>query len=93
MPPLALLAGLAAFDAVLALAGFWLSGAGAAWVLAVLVLGTFFATILLAWAVRGRDLVRLAELLAVPWYILAKVPMYVRFIVRRQKAWVRTDRK
>jgi hypothetical protein len=37
--------------------------------------------------------VRLTELLAVPWYIVAKAPVYVRFIVRRQKAWVRTDRK
>ena len=93
VPPLALLAGLLALDGVLSLAGWWLGGGRAAVVLAALLLGTFFVSILLAWAVRGRDLVRLTELLAVPWYVVAKVPIYVRFIVRRQKAWVRTDRK
>jgi len=45
------------------------------------------------WAKRGRDLVALSELLSAPWYIVAKLPMYLRFIVRRQKDWVRTDRK
>ena len=93
VPPLALLAGLLVLDGVLSLAGWWLGGGRTCVVLAALLLGTFFVSILLAWAVRGRDLVRLTELLAVPWYIVAKVPIYVRFIVRRQKAWVRTDRK
>jgi cellulose synthase/poly-beta-1,6-N-acetylglucosamine synthase-like glycosyltransferase len=93
VPPLALLAGLLALDGVLSLVGRWLGGGGAALALASVLLGTFLVSILLAWAVRGRDLVRLTELLAVPWYIVAKAPVYVRFIVRRQKAWVRTDRK
>ena len=93
VPPLALLAGLLALDALLALGGLWLGAGWASVVLASTLLGTFFVAILLAWAVRGRDLVRLTELLTVPWYIVAKVPIYVRFIVRRQKAWVRTDRK
>jgi hypothetical protein len=33
------------------------------------------------------------ELLSVPLYIARKVPLYARFLVRRQKAWVRTDRE
>jgi cellulose synthase/poly-beta-1,6-N-acetylglucosamine synthase-like glycosyltransferase len=93
VPPLALLAGLLGLDWLVALAGRLLGGGAAGLVLASTLLTLFVGTILVAWATRGRDLVRLGELLAVPWYILAKVPMYLRFIVRRQKDWVRTDRK
>ena len=93
VPPLALLAGLLALDGLLSLAGWLLGGTVAALGLAAALLCTFFCSVLLAWAGRGRDLVRLTELLAVPWYIVAKLPIYLRFIVRRQKDWVRTDRK
>jgi cellulose synthase/poly-beta-1,6-N-acetylglucosamine synthase-like glycosyltransferase len=93
VPPLALLAGLLALDGLLSLAAWLLGGGAAAWGWAAALLSAFFCSILLAWAARGRDLVRLTELLAVPWYIVAKVPIYLRFIVRRQKDWIRTDRK
>ena len=45
-----------------------------------------------AWRLCGQDVVRLRELLSVPWYIAAKLPIYLRFLVRRQKEWVRTGR-
>ena len=93
VPPLALLAGLLALDALLALAA-WICGAGVGpVVVAGLLLALFLLSVLAAWFVRGRDLVRFAELMSVPWYIAAKLPVYLRFIVRRQRAWVRTDRK
>ena len=57
-----------------------------------LLLGCFGAAVLLAWWVRGRDLVRLFELLSIPVYIATKLPVYVRFVVRRERRWVRTDR-
>jgi cellulose synthase/poly-beta-1,6-N-acetylglucosamine synthase-like glycosyltransferase len=93
VPPLALLAGLLALDAGLALAA-WGCGAGIAPVVAAgALLGAFLLAVLTAWFARGRDLVRFTELMSVPWYIAAKLPVYLRFIVRRQRAWVRTDRK
>ena len=93
VPPLALLAGLLALDALLALAA-WFCGAGVGpVVVAGLLLALFLLSVLAAWFVRGRDLVRFTELMSVPWYIAAKLPVYLRFIVRRQRAWVRTDRK
>ena len=93
VPPLALLAALLAIDAGLALCARLAGAGGWASLPAALACGLFFLAILLAWAVRGRDLVRLTELLTVPWYIVAKIPVYVGFVLRRQKAWVRTDRK
>ena len=93
VPPLALLAGLLALDALLALTA-WICGAGVGpVVVAGLLLALFLLSVLAAWFVRGRDLVRFTELMSVPWYIAAKLPVYLRFIVRRQRAWVRTDRK
>jgi len=93
VPPLALLAGLLALAWLLAVAGWLLGGTALVAMVASALLALFLITILAAWFVQGRDLVRLSELLAVPWYIAAKLPMYVRFIVRRQQDWVRTDRK
>lgn len=60
----------------------------------------FFATegllillaILIAWAKFGRSEFPLRTLLAVPFYILWKIPVYLAFLVRRQTNWVRTQR-
>ena len=93
VPPLALLAGLLALDWLLALAGRLAGGSSAGLVLASGLLAVFLASVLLAWARRGRDLVALTELLSAPWYIVRKVPMYLRFVKRRQKDWIRTDRR
>lgn len=93
VPPLTLLTGLLGLDWLLALTGRLLGGPGIVLALASTLLCVFLGAVLLGWVIRGRDLVRLTELLAIPWYILAKVPLYLRFIVRRQKDWVRTDRK
>jgi len=93
VPPLALLAGLLAMTWLLALAAWALGGTALVLALASTLLATFLVAVLCAWHARGRDLVRLRELLAVPWYVAVKLPIYVRFIVRRQRDWVRTDRK
>ncbi len=93
VPPLALLAGLLVLDWLLSFA-IRILGGGASLLAAVsVVLLLFFAAVLLAWRLRGRDLVRSLELLSIPWYVLAKIPLYIGFLVRRQKAWIRTDRE
>jgi hypothetical protein len=95
VPPLALL--------VLGLSGvFTLAAAWAAWaalggtVGAVMVSGLGLAAValavVLAWARFGRDLVPAHTLLAVPWYTLRKLSMYLRFVVARQTKWVRSQR-
>ena len=92
VPPLALLAALLlGLDAVGAVA--WAFGATRVVGVSVALTVVFAAAVMLAWAIRGRDLIRFTELLSVPIYIAAKVPIYVRFLFRRQKQWVRTDRK
>jgi cellulose synthase/poly-beta-1,6-N-acetylglucosamine synthase-like glycosyltransferase len=89
VPPLSVLGFLwmAAAIVTLTLADSWLP----ARVLFV-VGGAAFAAGLLAWAAFGRAVLPPAALLAAPAYALAKLPMYLRFLVRRQRTWVRTPR-
>lgn len=93
VPPLALLAGAACAACLLAVVGTAMGGR--AWTLVVPALDLLLlaGAVLLAWAARGRDLVRFGELLSIPWYMASKLPMYVRFVLRRQREWVRTARK
>jgi cellulose synthase/poly-beta-1,6-N-acetylglucosamine synthase-like glycosyltransferase len=93
VPPLALLAALLVGMLVLAL--IWNVIGGAVWVvgIAVSLFGIFSAAVLLAWWGWGRTVVSFHELMSVPFYILAKLPLYLGFLTRRQKEWVRTDRK
>lgn len=50
------------------------------------------AAVLLAWAAYSRDVLPLAKLACAPLYAAAKLPLYVRFLRRRQVSWVRTTR-
>ncbi len=71
----------------------WLWGASA-WPVALstaaLALSTF--GIVLAWSRFGRQVVAMRELAALPFYVLAKLPVYARLVTRRQVDWVRTRR-
>jgi cellulose synthase/poly-beta-1,6-N-acetylglucosamine synthase-like glycosyltransferase len=93
VPPLALLAlvqGAALAAAALALA----LGAGALpLAVAAAALALFAAAIALAWTRHGRGVVSARELLGAPLYALRKLPLYVRFLTRRQRDWVRTERE
>ncbi|PAX60284.1 glycosyltransferase family 2 protein [Brunnivagina elsteri] len=55
--------------------------------------GLFIMTaILLSWAKFASSDLPLQELLAVPIYILWKIPLYFKFLIKPQKAWIRTER-
>ena len=48
--------------------------------------------VLMAWARYGRDIISGASLAFAPIYALAKIPLYVGFLVARQIDWVRSKR-
>jgi len=76
---------------VLALA--WLAGASAAPLIALgASAGLAGVLVLAAWGVMGRALLRPGALLRVPLYIIWKLPLYLRFLARRETRWVRTRR-
>ena len=92
VPPLALLTLLivGALMASIGLAGFGGS------VLPTLIAGSANAmlgvAVVLAWLGFGRNVISLRQLCSVPLYILAKVPLYFYFLVKRQTGWVRSRR-
>jgi len=45
-----------------------------------------------AWAKFGRDDLPVLTLLAVPFYVLWKIPLYLAFLIRPQTKWIRTER-
>lgn len=78
---LALLAGLAARGA--AASPFAMLAALLTWLVAML---------LIAWARFGRAQVRGWQLLAIPIYMLWKLPLYIAALLRPERRWQRTDR-
>ncbi len=82
------------------LGGFMLSliawGLGWATTLPLLVFSVsgvvFFSCTLLAWYRFARTEVPFSSLLAIPGYILGKLPIYLKFFTGRERKWVRTSR-
>ncbi len=92
VPPLSLLVVLYLLvTAILAAKGFAL-GVYAPTV-AMLLLGVAFVAVTIAIClVFARGVIGLGTLILAPAYALWKLPIYLRFLVKREKAWVRTAR-
>lgn len=92
VPPLSLLMLVTIMSVMMG--AFALLGAGAVvpFVVSSTVAAVFALAVLMLWSRFGRDLCSVEELLKVPFYVFAKIPLYLKFISDRQRAWVRTDR-
>ncbi|MEC4806697.1 MAG: glycosyltransferase family 2 protein [Jaaginema sp. PMC 1079.18] len=92
VPPLSLLVMAWGAGLIIAAVGAFL---GASWlpfgVLAIAGIFIFFS-IVSAWAKFGQEEIPGKSLLAVPFYVLWKIPLYFAFLVKRQSQWVRTER-
>ena len=92
VPPKALL--LLLLLAVTALTALAAALGASAWplVLATAELGLFAVAVTLAWMRFARDILPLSEVPRIALYVLAKIPLYLGFLVRRQVEWVRSKR-
>jgi Glycosyltransferases, probably involved in cell wall biogenesis len=92
VPPLSLLVMIWAVVMV----GALLAGSlGASWTMAIVVAIEgilIFISIVGAWAKFGRADLPVGSLLAVPFYLLWKIPLYFSFLVKPQTKWIRTER-
>lgn len=92
VPPLALLMlmvlGLTGIAALLIL----VTGALMPWLLAVVLLFVLGFAVLAAWFKFGKQILSFSSLAYAPLYMLAKIPLYLRFLVKRQVEWVRSKR-
>lgn len=60
--------------------------------LATIALAMSAAAVLLAWHRYGRGVISLRDMACSPFYALQKVPLYLKFMSKRQNEWVRTKR-
>lgn len=92
VPPLSLLV----MIWVVAMGGAVVVGlGGASWIPATLLVLEgllILVSIVGAWAKYGRANLPVLTLLAVPLYVLWKIPIYLAFLVRPQTKWIRTER-
>jgi hypothetical protein len=68
---------------------------GKIWTPAILSLASgflFFSATIGTWAKFAKNELELSKLLFIPIYMLQKIPLYLRFIIKPQKAWIRTER-
>ena len=54
--------------------------------------GFLLVAVMLAWVKFGRSDLPLKNLIAIPFYILGKIPIYLRFLVKPQSRWLKTER-
>lgn len=92
VPPLALLVLLVGALGVLSLALAVFAGAVAPLVVAIVAALALGTAILLAWWRHGRALLSAGGLAMAVVYVLAKIPLYFRFLLKRQVSWVRSKR-
>lgn len=92
VPPLAFLALMLAASVALSLV--YALFVGVKWPLAVSAAapGLFAAAIAIAWYGWGRKTLSPASMLSIPIYVLWKIPIYMRFLTKRQKIWIKTKR-
>jgi len=92
IPPLALLITALSAATVLAIAAWLLGTSAVPALLLASACATLAAAVLLGWAVHCRQQVPLRALLSAPFYVAAKLPIYLAFLRKRQQAWIRTER-
>ena len=92
VPPLALLVLVALACCALGLALWAWTGAALPWSLALAPPLLLACAVLAAWARFGRAILSGRELAYAPVYALIKIPLYLKFLVRRQVQWVRSER-
>lgn len=96
VPPLALLSLLCVLSLLVDSGMLALGWGGAltawAWGLSLAACLLILTAILAAWSAVGRPLLKGRELAAVPFYVLGKLMVYLRFVIRRQSEWVRARR-
>ncbi len=52
----------------------------------------FMISIFLSWFKFGKKIITFTELFAIPVYIISKLPLYLKFIIKKQVTWVKTKR-
>jgi glycosyltransferase involved in cell wall biosynthesis len=92
VPPLALLALLTLATAFFSAVFMVVREEYLPWSMGLLLPLLLGSAVILAWIKFGRQILAFSSLAYVPIYMLGKIPLYFKFIVKRQVEWVRSQR-
>ena len=93
IPPLSLLVITWTGSAIAVWLGIILLGISIVPGIVIGIAGVFLlAAVLFAWIGFGRSDLSLRSLMVIPFYILSKIPIYLKFIVKPQSRWLKTER-
>lgn len=92
IPPLSLLVMAWGAIEVGAIAAAILGASGLPMIIAGLNLIFILGAVIASWAKFARQEISGLALLAIPFYVLWKIPLYFKFLVKPQTQWVRTER-
>lgn len=92
VPPLALLTFMLLVIFFISIVLYGVSGNTFWPILLFLLLFVLLITIITSWYRFGRKDLTFVTLLTIPIYIVRKIPIYLSFIFKRQKDWIRTRR-
>ncbi|BAZ43931.1 family 2 glycosyl transferase [Chondrocystis sp. NIES-4102] len=93
VPPLSLLVMTWMLSMTVTLVAAIIGGVSIVPAIIVSVAGLFlFTGVLLAWVKFGRSDLPLQNLLAIPFYMLSKIPIYLNFLIKPQSRWLKTER-
>ena len=92
VPPVSLLLMLVTLWGATGAALWWWSGDTAPWSVAVSPAIVLNAALILAWRKIGRRILPIRGLAHALLYMVAKLPLYLRFIAQRQVAWIASAR-
>ncbi|MEO7495949.1 MAG: glycosyltransferase family 2 protein [Massilia sp.] len=88
VPPVSLLLMLTLAGGAAGLVGAKASGEALPWALAAIPPAALCAVLILTWHKCGRDILPSRQLGHVLVYAVMKIPLYLRFLIRRQVAWL-----
>lgn len=92
VPPVSLLLMLTLAVGAAGLLGAMVSGQASPWSWSAALPSTLCAVLILAWHKCGRDVLPSRQLVHALVYAAMKIPLYVRFLIRRQTAWLGASR-
>lgn len=92
IPPLALLVALTGLATLLAALQWLMSGVLPPLLLAGLAISLLLMAVLLSWLRYGTHIISFMQLISLPYYVIMKLPVYFKFIFKRQAEWIRTRR-
>jgi len=93
IPPLSLFILVLLCMAIVSLALFLLGAGGVSLAMSTAAAGLVGLSLSIAWIVFARDLLRAKDLIAIPSYVIRKVPMYLRAFYKREGQWIRSSRE